>query len=59
METEGKDRIDEALEIMRGIKDICIVFEENREKDLPKTAYIVLEAALDRAIKSLEGSQDR
>ena len=53
MEIREKDRIDEALEIMAGIKGLCVILEECR--DPPRTAYIVIKTALNRAEELLRG----
>lgn len=52
MELKEKDRIAEAVQIMRGIRELCIIFEEGR--DIPSSAYIVLIAAIERAVGILE-----
>lgn len=50
-----KDEIAEAVQIMRGIRDLCIIFEEG--KDIPRSAYIVLIAAIERAVGILEDTE--
>ena len=55
MELKEKDRIAEAVQILRGIRDLCIVFEEGR--DIPSSAYIVLIAAIERAVGILETTE--
>ena len=52
MELKEKDRIAEAVQILRGIRDLCIIFEEGR--DIPSSTYIVLIAAIERAVRILE-----
>ena len=55
MELKEKDRLAEAVQIMRGIRDLCIIFEESR--DIPRSAYIVLIAAIERAVGILEDTE--
>ena len=55
MELKEQDRIDEAVQILRGIRDLCIIFEEG--KDIPRSAYIVLIAAIERAVGILEDTK--
>lgn len=49
MELKERDRVEAAVEILDGIRDICIVFEEVRGKELPRSVFIVLETALEKA----------
>ena len=49
MDMKERDRIEAAVEILDGIRDICIVFEEVRGKELPMSVFIVLETALEKA----------
>ena len=52
MELKQKDRIGEAVQILGGIRDLCILFEESR--DIPHSAYIVLITAIDKVVGILE-----
>ena len=49
MEMKERNKVEEAVEILDGIRDICIVFEEVRGKELPLSVFIVLETALEKA----------
>ena len=52
MELKQKDRIAEAVQILRGIRDLCIILEEGKDK--PCTTYIVFIAAIEKSVGILE-----
>ncbi|MEY8335794.1 hypothetical protein AALB53_22350 [Lachnospiraceae bacterium 47-T17] len=54
MELKERDRIEAAVEILDGIRDICIIFEEVRGKELPLGVFVVLETALEKAGRLLK-----
>ncbi len=52
MDLNQKDRIGEAIQIVNGIRDLCIVLEAG--KDIPRSAFIVLQTAAERAVSIME-----
>ena len=46
-----KDKIGEALQILNGVRELCIILEEG--KDIPQSVYVVLQAAIERAVDIL------
>ena len=46
------DRIEEAIQIAGGIRDLLILFEEG--KDVPYSVYIVFIVAIEKAVRILE-----
>ena len=49
MDMKERDKVEAAVEILDGIRDICVVFEEARGKELPLSVFIVLDTALEKA----------
>lgn len=58
MNLKEKDRLAEAVELLEGCRDACIVFEERKEKEIPLTVFIVIETVLEKAAGLLKGLQE-
>ena len=52
MDLKQKDRIEEMIQILGGIRDLCIFFEE--AKNIPQTVYVVIIAAIEKVVGLLE-----
>ena len=52
MDLKQKDRIGEAIQIINGIRDLCILLEVG--KDIPHSAFVVLQTAAERAVSIME-----
>ena len=52
MDLKRKDQIGEVIQILGGIRDLCIFFEEGR--DIPRTVYVVIIAAIEKTVGLLE-----
>ena len=51
MDLRRKDKIDEAVQILKGARELCVILEEG--KDIPRPVYVVLQAAIERAVSIL------
>lgn len=54
MGMEGLDKLQYAVQIISGIRDILVLLESNTEKEMPVTICIVFETAMEKAVSLLE-----
>ena len=56
VELKEKDKIGEVVQILSGVRDLCVILEEGQ--DIPCTAFAALQAAIERAIGILDELTD-